>query len=112
MAPPHITRLVAVGGINADTPLGMVQIGGGNTLLSATLFFQMICDLQAKVAILTERSKNMGVILTALPLPQRPSLPYGLHRQTQKYPFGPSTRQTTVALRSGSRSSINLRASV
>ena len=64
--PPHTTRVVNMGGIDADTPLGTVQIGGCDTPLSATLLFQMIQDLQAKVAILTKRSKNTGIIFDRL----------------------------------------------
>ena len=45
-----------------DMPFGTVQIGGCDTPLSATLLFQMIRELQAQVAILTEPSKNSGVI--------------------------------------------------
>jgi hypothetical protein len=60
--PPHITRMASVGGIDADMPLDTVQIGRCDTPLSATLLFQMIRELQAQVAILTERSKNSGVI--------------------------------------------------
>ena len=64
--PLHITRMASVGGIDADTPLGTVQIGGCDTPLSATLLFQMIRELQAQVAILSERSKNSGVIFNWL----------------------------------------------
>ena len=62
LPPPHTTRMASVGGIDEDTSLGTVQIGGCDTPLSATLLFQMIRELQAQVAILTERSKNLGVI--------------------------------------------------
>ncbi len=49
-----------------DTPLGTVQIGGCDTPLSATLLFQMIRELQAQVAILTEYSENSDVIFNRL----------------------------------------------
>jgi hypothetical protein len=45
-----------------DTPLSTVSIGGNATPLMANLLFTMIQDLQAKVDILTERSKSTGVI--------------------------------------------------
>jgi hypothetical protein len=48
--------------INADTPLGSIQIGGIDTTLTMNMLFLMVWDLQAKVDLLTERSKNMGVI--------------------------------------------------
>ena len=50
--------MTSVGGIAVDMPFGTVQIGGCDTPLSATLLFQMIRELQAQVAILTEPSKN------------------------------------------------------
>jgi hypothetical protein len=49
-------------GIDGDTPLGTVQVGGSNTALTVRLLFRMIPELQAKVDILTERSKNAGII--------------------------------------------------
>ncbi len=49
-------------GLDGDTPLGTVQVGGSDTALSVNLLFRMIRDLQAKVDILTKRSKNTGII--------------------------------------------------
>jgi hypothetical protein len=49
-------------GIDGDTPLGTVQVGGSNTALMVRLLFRMIRKLLAKVYILTERSKNTGII--------------------------------------------------
>jgi len=48
--------------VDADTPLGTVSIGGNATTLTATMLFTMVHELQAKVEVLTERSKNTGVI--------------------------------------------------
>ncbi len=47
--------------IDGDTPLGTVQVGGSDTALTVKLLFQMIRESQAKVDVLTERSKNAGV---------------------------------------------------
>jgi hypothetical protein len=48
--------------VDGDTPLGVGQVGGCNTLLSANLLFQMIRELQVKEDLLTECSKNTGMI--------------------------------------------------
>jgi hypothetical protein len=48
--------------LNADTPLGMLQIMGTDTQLMINLLYLMMHDLQAKVDVLTERSKNTGII--------------------------------------------------
>ncbi len=49
-------------GINGDMPLGIASIGGGERGLTANCLFGLIQDLQARVDVLTERSKNTGVI--------------------------------------------------
>jgi hypothetical protein len=49
-------------GIDGDSPLGTVQVSGSDTALTVKLLFRMIRELQAKVDILTECSKNAGVI--------------------------------------------------
>jgi hypothetical protein len=49
-------------GIDGDTPLGTVQVGGSDTALTVRLLFRTIRKLQAKVVVLTERSKNAGII--------------------------------------------------
>ncbi len=58
----QVSREQVLPGLDGDTPLGTVQVGGSDTALSANLLFQMIRDLQAKVNILTKRSKNTGII--------------------------------------------------
>ena len=58
--------LAVSSGIDGDKPLGIAQVGGKETVITANYFFGMIRDLQAKVDILTERSKNTGVIFQHL----------------------------------------------
>jgi hypothetical protein len=50
------------GVIDGDTPLGVASVGGSETVLTGNYLFGLIRDLQAKVELLTERSKNTGVI--------------------------------------------------
>lgn len=54
--------------IDGDKPLGVAQIGGNDTVITANYLFGLIRDLQSKVEILTERSKNTGVIFSAFVL--------------------------------------------
>ena len=49
-------------GIDSDTPLGVASVGGNEIVITANYLFGLIRDLQAKVDVLTERSKNTGVI--------------------------------------------------
>jgi hypothetical protein len=44
------------------TSFGSVEIGGNEQELTMFLVFSMICELKAKVEVLTDRSKNTGVI--------------------------------------------------
>jgi hypothetical protein len=65
VTPPQgiiLTKSMHENTINANTPLGSIQIGGSETPLTMNMLFLMVCNLQAKVDLLTERSKNMGVI--------------------------------------------------
>ncbi len=48
--------------INGDTPLDIALVGGKETVLTANYLFGLVRELQAKVDILTKRSKNTGVI--------------------------------------------------
>ena len=50
------------GVLNGDTPLGVASVGGCEMVLTSNYLFRLICELQAKVDVLTERSKNTGVI--------------------------------------------------
>ena len=50
------------GVLEGDTPLGVASVGGSETVLTSNYLFGLIRDLQAKVDVLTERSKNTGVI--------------------------------------------------
>ncbi len=50
------------GVLNGDTPLGVTSVGGCETVLTSNYLFGLIRELQAKVDVLTERSKNTGVI--------------------------------------------------
>ncbi len=65
VAPPQgivLTGSMPENAIDADTPLGSVHIGGSDTPLTMNIMCLMVCNLQAKVDLLTERSKNTGVI--------------------------------------------------
>jgi hypothetical protein len=55
-----------VHGINGNTPLGVALVGGSEVVISANYLFGMIKELQSKVVVLTEQSKNMGVIFGQL----------------------------------------------
>ena len=63
-SPPLTQRssLPGTGVLNADTPLGVASVGGCETVLTSNYLFGLIRELQAKVDVLTERSKNTGVI--------------------------------------------------
>jgi hypothetical protein len=50
------------GVLDGDTPLGVASVGGCDTVLTSNYLFGLIRELQAKVDVLTERSKNTGVI--------------------------------------------------
>ena len=50
------------GVLDGDTPLGFASVGGCEMVLTSNYLFGLICELQAKVGVLTERSKNTGVI--------------------------------------------------
>jgi len=50
------------GVLNSDTPLGVASVGECETVLTSYFLFGLICELQAKVDVLTERSKNTGII--------------------------------------------------
>jgi len=58
--------LAASSGIDGDKLLSIAQVGGTETVITANYLFGMIRDLQAKVDILTKRSKNTGVIFQRL----------------------------------------------
>jgi len=69
--PSHATAttsqvLAASSDIDGERPLGIAQIGGTETVITANYLFGLIRDLQAKVEILTERFKNTGVIFQRL----------------------------------------------
>jgi hypothetical protein len=53
-------------GIDGNTPLGVAVVGGSEVVISANYLFGMIRELQAKVDVLVERSKNTGVIFGQL----------------------------------------------
>ena len=61
-SPPSTFRTSMDTLIDIDTPLGTVNIGGNATLLTASMRFTMVHDLQAKVDVLTDQSKGTGVI--------------------------------------------------
>jgi hypothetical protein len=53
-------------GIDGNTPLGVATVGGSEVIISANYLFGMVRELQAKVDVLVERSKNTGVIFGQL----------------------------------------------
>ena len=59
---PPVTLRTSNPPVDADTPLGTVSIGGTAKTLTASMLSTMVRDLQAKVEVLMERSKNTGVI--------------------------------------------------
>ena len=68
-SPPPMQRTSPVnmmyggaGVLDGDTPLGFASVGGCEMVLTSNYLFGLICELQAKVDVLTERSKNTGVI--------------------------------------------------
>jgi hypothetical protein len=66
---PHSNPHQAFAGvqeITGDTPLGVATIGGSEVVISANYLFGMLQDLQVKIDVLTERSKNTGMIFGEL----------------------------------------------
>jgi hypothetical protein len=68
--PPRLTNMYqafeGAPGIDGNTPLGVATVGGSKVVISANYLFGMIQELQAKVDVLVERSKNTGVIFGQL----------------------------------------------
>ena len=67
----------AAPGINGDTALGIASVEGCETVITANYLFGLIQDLQAKVDVLTERSKNTGVIFQQVAFPLKRSSIFG-----------------------------------
>ena len=68
-SPPPMQRTSPVnmmyggaGVLDGDTPLGVASVRGCETVLTSNYLFGLIRDLQAKVDMLTEQSKNTGII--------------------------------------------------
>jgi hypothetical protein len=61
---PPVTHRVTLSStaIDANTQLGMVNIGGTTSPLTVSMLFTMVSDLQAKVDILNKHSKSTKVI--------------------------------------------------
>jgi hypothetical protein len=57
-----LQTFIGIQGIDGNTPLGLATVGGSKVVILANYLFRMIKELQAKVDILTEQSKNTGVI--------------------------------------------------
>ncbi len=49
-----------------DTPMGTVVVGGSDTVITANLLFNLICELQGKVDLLTMRAKHNCVFFNGL----------------------------------------------
>jgi hypothetical protein len=68
--PPRLTNTYqafkGAPGIDGNTPLGVATVGGNEVVISANYLFGMIRELQAKVDVLVEWSKNTGVIFGQL----------------------------------------------
>jgi hypothetical protein len=68
--PPRLTNTYqafeGAPGIDGNTPLGVATVGGSEVVISANYLFGMIRELQAKVDVLVEGSKNTGVIFGQL----------------------------------------------
>ncbi len=56
----------ASSGIAGNMPLEVATIGGSETVITASYLFGLVRDLQAKVDVLIEQSKNTGVIFQQL----------------------------------------------
>jgi hypothetical protein len=57
-APSTLQKFAGIQGIDGNTPLGEATVGGSKVIISANYLFGMIKEIQAKVDILTEQSKN------------------------------------------------------
>jgi hypothetical protein len=64
--PSTLQTFVGIQGIDNNTPLGVATVGGKEVVISANYLFSMVRELQAKVDILTECSKNTGFIFGQL----------------------------------------------
>jgi hypothetical protein len=61
-APDTLQTFAGIQVIDGNMPLGVATVGGREVVILANYLFGMIKELQAKVDILTEQSKNTGVI--------------------------------------------------
>ncbi len=68
-------------GIDGNTPLGVATKGGNKVIISANYLFNMVRELQAQVDILTEQSKNTGVIFGQLAFALEAEFTYWLTSQ-------------------------------
>ncbi len=66
--PSTLQMFTGIQGIDGNTPLGVANVGGSEAVISANYLFNMVRELQAKVDILTERSKNIDHNCNVLPL--------------------------------------------
>jgi hypothetical protein len=64
--PSTLQTFAGIQGIDSNTPLGVATVGGSKVVISANYLFGMIKELQAKVNVLMEGSKNTGVIFGQL----------------------------------------------
>jgi hypothetical protein len=76
-----LQMFASIQGIDGNTLLGVATVGGNKVVISANYLFNMVRELQAKVDILTERSKNTGVIFGQLAFASEAEFTYWLTSQ-------------------------------
>jgi hypothetical protein len=79
--PSTLQTFAGIQGIDGNTPLGVANVGGSKVVISANYLFNMVRDFQAKVDILTEQSKNTGVIFGQLAFASESEFTYWLTSQ-------------------------------
>jgi hypothetical protein len=84
-APNTLQTFACIQGIDGNTPLGVATVGGSEVGISANYLLGMIKELQVKVNILTEQSKNTGVIFGQLAFALETEFTY---RLTSRNPSG------------------------
>jgi hypothetical protein len=73
-----LQMFAGIQGIDSNTPLGVATMGENKVVISANNLFSMLRELQAEVDILTECSKNTGVIFGQLAFASEAEFTYWL----------------------------------
>ncbi len=76
--PSTLQTFAGIQGIDGNTPLGVATVGGNKVVISDNYLFSMVRELQAKVDILIEHSKNTGVIFGQLAFASEAEFTYWL----------------------------------